>query len=176
MSKNRIYSLSVARSILMLCLMSSVLMACGFQLRGSYELPEELHKIYVYGLKSSDLVYELNETLVYSAEVVKNRADADAVLIINKEESENRTLSVDSMGKVRESEMQYSVVYSLVKANGEVILDKEVLLLVRDFINDENNIIGRTNESMVIARDLKRDAAQQILRRVQALKASPAAK
>jgi LPS-assembly lipoprotein len=79
-------------------------------------------------------------------------------------------LSVDSRGKVRESEMQYSVIYSLVMANGQVLLDDQALLLVRDFINDENDIIGRTNESAVIARDLKRDAAQQILRHIQAVK------
>ena len=62
------------------------------------------------------------------------------------------------------------VVYSLVKSNGDVLLDNETLLLVRDFIDDENDVIGRTNESVVISRDLKRDAAQQILRRIQALK------
>jgi LPS-assembly lipoprotein len=107
--------------------------------------------------------------LAYSAEVVNNRSDADAILTINKEESGNRTLSVDSRGKVRESEMSYSVLYSLALANGDILLDKEALLLLRDFINDENDIIARTNESTVIARDLKRDAAQQILRRIQVL-------
>jgi LPS-assembly lipoprotein len=68
--------------------------------------------------------------------------------------------------------MEFTVIYSLALVNGDVLLDKEALLLVRDYINDENDIIGRTNESTVIARDLKREAAQQILRRVQALKVS----
>jgi len=158
----------------MLCLLSIVLTACGFKLRGAFELPAELQKIYVTGSQHSDLVRDLKEMLEYSAEVVSDRADADAILAVKKEESENRTLSVDSRGKVRESEMQYSVIYSLEMADGKVLLDNEALLLVRDFINDENDIIGRTNESTVIARDLKRDAAQQILRRVQALKVSSA--
>ena len=48
------------------------------------------------------------------------------------------------------------------------------MLLVRDFINDENDIIGRTNESGVIEQELKRDAAQQILRRLQAVQVNQA--
>jgi len=157
------------RAVLLLCLLASVLTACGFKLRGAFNLPAELQKIYVVGGQSGELRKDLNDMLAYSAEVVAKRQDADAVLTIDKEELDSRTLSVDSRGKVRESEIQYSVIYSLIMANGDVLLDKEALLLVRDFINDENDIIGRSNESNVIKRDLKRDAAQQILRRVQAL-------
>ncbi|HIL93725.1 MAG TPA: lipoprotein B transmembrane [Cycloclasticus sp.] len=167
--KTQSYSFAALRTVALICLLTALLTACGFKLRGSFQLPAELQKIYVVGSQSSDLVNDLNDMLAYSAEVVNNRSDADAVLTINKEESDNRTLSVDSRGKVRESEMSYSVLYSLALANGDVLLDKEALLLVRDFINDENDIIARTNESTVIARDLKRDAAQQILRRIQVL-------
>lgn len=162
-------SFTVIRVVTLLCLLTLLLSACGFKLRGSFQLPAAIQKIYVVGANSSDLVKDLNDMLAFSAEVVKNRADANAILTINKEESKNRTLSVDSRGKVRETEMSYSVLYSLVLANGDVLLDNEALLLARDFIDDENDIIGRTNESAVISRDLKRDAAQQILRRIQAL-------
>jgi LPS-assembly lipoprotein len=167
--KTQSYSFAALRTVALICLLTALLTACGFKLRGSFQLPAELQKIYVVGSQSSDLVNDLNDMLAYSAEVVNNRSDADAILTINKEESGNRTLSVDSRGKVRESEMSYSVLYSLALANGDILLDKEALLLLRDFINDENDIIARTNESTVIARDLKRDAAQQILRRIQVL-------
>jgi len=161
-----------SRSILMLCILAAVLTACGFKLRGAFDLPAELQKIYVVGGQSDELRQDLNDMLAYPAEVVGRKADADAVLTINKEELDSRTLSVDSRGKVRESEIEYSVIYSLVLADGRILLDKEGLLLTRDFIDDENDVIGRSNESQVIKRDLKRDAAQQILRRVQALNVS----
>jgi LPS-assembly lipoprotein len=168
--KSSLHSLYLIRSLLIIALSASILTACGFQLRGSFELPVGLQKIYVSGSQSSDLLQDVKDILDFSAEVVENRADADAVLTINNEQTDNRTLSVDSRGKVRESEIQYAVIFSLVKRDGEVLLDKDSLLLVRDYINDENDIIGRTNESAVIIRELKRDAAQQIIRRVQALK------
>jgi len=161
-----------SRLLLVLCLLTTVLTACGFKLRGAFDLPVELQKIYVVGGQSGELRQDLNDMLAFSAEVVKRRADADAILTIDKEELDSRTLSVDSRGKVRESEIQYSVIYSLALADGKVLLDKEALLLTRDFIDDENDVIGRSNESVVIKRDLKRDAAQQILRRVQALNVS----
>ncbi|MEW5008782.1 MAG: LPS assembly lipoprotein LptE [Cycloclasticus sp.] len=158
-----------ARAVLLLSVLTMLLTACGFKLRGAFNLPAELQKIYVVGGQGADLRDDLNEMLAFSAEVVSRTADADAILTINKEELDSRTLSVDSRGKVRESEIEYSVVYSLVMADGRILLDKEGLLLTRDFIDDENDVIGRSNESDIIKRDLKRDAAQQILRRVQAL-------
>ncbi len=170
MIKKHIRSFKLLRSLTVTCLLVTMLTACGFKLRGVVELPPELQRIYVSGSQGSDLVRDLKEMLAYSAEVVTDRSDADAVLSVEKEGINRRNLSVDSRGKVRESEVKLSVIYSLILADGEVLLDKDTLLLVRDFIDDENNIIGRTNESDIIVRDLKGDAAQQILRRIQALK------
>ncbi|PCI20835.1 MAG: lipoprotein B transmembrane [Piscirickettsiaceae bacterium] len=163
---------SILYQLLRLTLLSVLivsLFSCGFKLRGAIDLPENLQKIFIEGSQSSELVLDLKESLAYSAQVVTDKADADAILTISREETKNRTLSVDSNGKIREAELQYSVVYSLTTPKGDIILNNETLLLVRDYINDENDVIGRSNESAVITRDLKRDAAQQILRRLQAL-------
>ena len=164
--KNRTNSFAFIRLITALCLTAAFITGCGFKLRGAINLPDEIQKIYVVGPRGSDLVSDLKEMLAYSAQIVNKRGDADAVLSVDNEESENRTLSVDSRGKVRESEMQYSVIYSFVRSNGETLIDKDALLLSRDYIDDENDVIGRANEAAVIQRDLKRDAAQQILRRI----------
>lgn len=152
-----------------LCVLSVSLSACGFKLRGAVDLPADLQKIYIVGSVSSDLVLDLKDSLQYSAEVVNQQADADAILNIVQEDSKNRTLSVDSNGRIREAELQYSVTYNVKKTNGDTVIENETLLLARDYINDENDVIGRTNESNIITRDLKRDAAQQILRRLHAL-------
>ncbi|PCI70580.1 MAG: lipoprotein B transmembrane [Piscirickettsiaceae bacterium] len=159
----------VAQVVLLFCLMLSV-SSCGFKLRGAVDLPADMQKILVVGSVSSDLVQDLKDSLQYSAQVVSSLSEADAVLSIIRETSESRTLSVDSNGKIREAELQYSVIFDLKRPNGEVLLKQDTLLLVRDYINDENDVIGRSNESAVITRDLKRDAAQQILRRLQALR------
>lgn len=172
--KNAALPLVLLRLLLTVFLLSSLLTACGFKLRGAVELPADIKKIYLAGPKHSELLRELRTLLAYSSEVVSQRSEADAILTIVKEEADNRTLSVDSRGKVRESEKQYSVIFNLQKADGSVLLENESMLLVRDFINDENDIIGRTNESGVIEQELKRDAAQQILRRLQAVQVNQA--
>ena len=159
----------VTRVMLLLCLMVSVT-SCGFKLRGAVDLPADMQKILVQGSLNSDLVQDLKDNLQYSAQVVTSLTEADAILNIIREASKSRTLSVDSNGKIREAELQYSVTFGLKRPNGDVILEQDTLLLVRDYINDENDVIGRSNESAVIARDLKRDAAQQILRRLQSLR------
>lgn len=169
MIRLRLMPAPLLRAIAFVCLLSLTLAACGFKLRGAFELPQGLQKIYLVGSSNSALMTDLREMLAYSAQVVNNREEAEAILSIDDESSETRTLSVDSRGKVRESEIEYSVTYSLVTNDGLNVIDKRTLVLVRDYINDENNIIGRTNESNVIARDLKRDTAQQILRQIQAV-------
>jgi len=152
------------------------LSACGFKLRGAYQLPEALQKIYIQGSSSGDLVKELKEILSYSAEVVAKRSEAGAILNIEKEELEKRTLSVDSRGKIREAELQYSAIFSVISSDGMVLLEKETVMLERDYIDDENDVIGRSNEADIITRDLKRDAAQRIARRLQAIKPTVTAK
>ncbi len=169
MIRLRLMPVPLLRATVLVCLLSLTLAACGFKLRGAFELPQGLQKIYLVGSSNSELLTDLREMLAYSAQVVSNRTEAEAILSIDNERSDTRTLSVDSRGKVRESEIEYSVTYSLVTNAGLSVIDKRTLVLVRDFINDENNIIGRTNESTVIARDLKRDTAQQILRQIQVI-------
>lgn len=132
-------------------------------------MPANIQSIYVSGARNSDLVRDLIETIDYIGGAATSQADADAVLRIDKESDERRIASVDSRGKARESELKYAVVYSLIKADGEILLDKESLLLSRDLITDGDEVIGRSNEADIIKRDMKRDASQQILRRVQAL-------
>jgi len=155
--------------LIFLCGLCASMVSCGFKLRSAVELPADLQKIFIVGSVSSELVRDLKNSLQYSATIVKQQADADAILSIVQEESTNRTLSVDSNGRIREAELQYSVTYNVKKANGDTVIDNDTLLLARDYINDENDVIGRTNESNIITRDLKRDAAQQILRRLHAL-------
>lgn len=164
--------MKLTRYFINLVLVSSLVLslsACGFKLRGAIELPAQFQRIFVAGSANSTLVRDLRDTLAYSAEVVESRSEADVILNILREESKTRTLSVGSDGKIREAELQYSIIYSLTTPDGKVLLDKTSLLMVRDFINDENDVIGRSNESAVIQRDLKRDAAQQILNRLQTL-------
>lgn len=153
--------------VALLSVLLSGLTGCGFKLRGAYTLPEVMQKIYVQG--SGDLLTDLKETLAYSAEVVSKKSDADAILVISKEELKKRTLSVDSRGKIREAELEYTVLYSVITPAGNVLLDQEPVVLVRDYVDDQNDVIGRSNEAQLITKDLKRDASQRIVRRLQTL-------
>lgn len=174
MMHTQLFSSNAMRSIAIICLLSVMLTACGFKLRGAIVLPDGLQSIYVAGPNRSKLVSDLKEILEYIESGASDRADAEVVLRVDNESDGHRTLSVDSRGKARESELEYSVTYSLIRAGGEVLLDKEPLLLVRTLITNGEEVIGRVNEAAIIRREMRGDAARQILRRVQALKVSPA--
>jgi LPS-assembly lipoprotein len=162
-------SVVLFKAVLVVLLLALVT-ACGFKLRGAVSLPEGMQKIFIEGSSHSDLVKDLKSMLDYSqVELVNKINDADAVLDVSDETIKKRTISVGSRGRTRESELQYTVVYKIKNKAGEIIVPNETLFLVRDFIDDEDDVIGRLNEAELIERELKRDAAQQILRRLQTL-------
>ncbi|ORU89709.1 MAG: hypothetical protein A6F71_01735 [Cycloclasticus sp. symbiont of Poecilosclerida sp. M] len=163
-------TLTLLVNILLLVLLSAALSGCGFKLRGA-DMPEGMQKIYVKGSGQSDVVKDLKTLLGYTPSgVAASEKDAEAILEINDELIKRRTISVGSLGRTRESELQYTVVYTLTNALGEMILANQKLFLVRDFIDDADDVIGRQNEAELIERELKRDAASQIIRRLQVLK------
>lgn len=146
------------------------LTACGFSLRGPVVLPASMQNVYVQG-GSLDLNRELKGLLASSANVVDEASEAQVILHIESEKQTRRTLSTDTRGKVREMELYYSVVYSVRKAGdgGELLLEHESIKLLRDYLNDESDVLGKSNEATVLYEDMQRDAAQRILRRIQSL-------
>lgn len=155
-------------SFLLSLLLTSSLLGCGFQLRGAVELPPSMQMIFVQG-GSLALNRELKGLLASSATVVEQAADAQAILQVMGEKNTRRTLSVDSRGKVQEMELHYAVRFQVRKPDGEVLLAEETISLQRDYLNDESDVLGKSNEAVVLQTEMQRDAAQRIVRRIQAI-------
>jgi len=120
------------------------------------------------GTDNSPLYYELESALqAAGGEVVKSHDSATATLTIHAQRSDRRVLSVDELGRASEYELSLRVVFSMIARNGQLIVNKESLRVVRAYSFDPDNVLGSGGEEAMLQDDMVRDAAQRILRRLQ---------
>lgn len=141
--------------------------ACGFHPRGAVELPPDVSKVYVQAPSAL-----LREPIAMYLEAggarrVKNRAEADVAVLVTGEKRERRLLAVDPRtGKAREYELSYALTYQLARKDGSAILPPQTVSLVRDYTFDPMAVIAMGEEEALIYAEMRRDAVQQVLRRL----------
>ncbi len=145
-----------------------LLAGCGFQLRGSAELPYET--LFVDLPDSNPLGAELKRTLRAGTKtrIVTRREDAEAVLLPLRELRGKTILSLSSSGRVREFRLRYNFDFRVADRQGRDLLEPVLLLIERDFPFNDNQVLAKETEEALIYRDMQSDMVQQILRRMAA--------
>jgi len=142
---------------------------CGFQLRGSAQLP--FSSVYVQIPDYSALGHELKRALrVSNARLADTPAAAETTLIIMSEIREKEILSLGGQGRVREYQLRYRLGYQLTDAKARVITSPTEILIKRDISFNDNEALAKEAEEALLYRDMQTDAVQQLLRRLQATK------
>ena len=145
-------------TIILFLALSSILSSCGFQLRGSIDMPSDLTKISVVSENYSELVKNLNQTLSNSNIQVVNELDRDLYRVkIISETFNRRQLSISISGRVNEYEIIYNVTYQISSPNEKS--KEETLSLYRDYSFDEDNIMGNTDREAQIKKEMVSNAA-----------------
>ena len=164
--------LSTQSSVLVIALIfiAVTLSACGFQLRGQAAIPYKTIFIETpgYSLFANDLGRAIRSGS--DTKVVSQRDEAEAVLKITGELQENRILSLSSGGKVREFELRYTVLYRLTDRAGNDLAPPGQINLHRDMTYDDTEVLAKESEQLLLYRDMKADAVQQMLRRLSVAK------
>lgn len=124
---------------------------CGFKFRGVIDLPPDLQNVHI---KTPDRYSPFYRELVATLKMnrltlVDNPGDADAVIEVIQDETDQRTLSVSARNIPVEYEVYYIVVCSVL-VEGEPIVDRQRFVLVRDYTYDEREVLGKANEQEVL--------------------------
>lgn len=149
-------------------LVAAHLSACGFRPRGSAALPEDFRNVYVQA--PVDITDELAIFLESGgAGVVETREAADALIRVAGENYDQRVVTVDATtGKAREYELLYTLDFSVRMRDGSMLIPTEHLVVRRIYIFDPNAVIGAGQNVASIKRDMRRDAAERIIRLTEA--------
>ena len=141
--------------------------ACGFQLRGALQLPEDISPIYLQDNSIFELAREIRSLLLSNnILIVENDSKANSQLTLLDEVKDRRVLSVDTNGQVREYLLIYRVSFSIkIKQQEEV---NESVSISRSLLFDSNAVLAATHESGVIYKNMLSDASRLILSKLQA--------
>ncbi|HTT07946.1 MAG TPA: LPS assembly lipoprotein LptE [Gammaproteobacteria bacterium] len=162
----------------LLTLFALLIAGCGYHLRGSAAGGGgwNLGRVYVMESGASTLAAELrNQMDIYEVKLARNVQEADALIHLDREKYDRRVLSVDpSTGKVREYEIGIETILSVTRPDGTVLLAETPIDLRRNFTFDEASVLGKSLEENTLQAEMRTDAAETIMRRLQALHPAPA--
>lgn len=159
-------------------LLGLALGGCGFHLRGasSVTLPPELAEMRVTmgGSGYPPLLIEVRNALLAlgSVKLTDDVAAGVPVLQLHGESSLGRPLSIDASGRINAYLLDYRVDFSLNAADGKPLLPRQAIKLQREYTYDRLNVIATEKQSEFLQTEMRRDAAQQILRRLAGLNAA----
>jgi LPS-assembly lipoprotein len=143
----------------------AMLTACGFHLRGQATLPFE--SIYISG--SPSFANQLARAVRAGSKtrVTDNPKDAEVTLQVLNEVRERSILSLSSTGRVQELQIRYRVSFRVADKNSREYLAPSEILLKRDLLYSDTDVLGKEQEEALLYRDMQNDAVQQVVRRLQ---------
>ena len=147
---------------------ATLIVACGFQLRGSTELP--FRTLWVGFSDASPLGTEFKRYIRSgtSTRLVDNAADAEARLQVLGESRNKEILSLNANGRVREYNLFYTFVFKVDDGKGRDFIPPTRITLKRDISVNENTQLAKQAEENLLYRDMQSDLVQQLLRRLAA--------
>ena len=147
-----------------------MLSGCGFHLRGNIDLPEELSEVALEGTRpNGELgVAVRNGFSRVGGQVVDSKTSARSVLVITRDSSSRRVLSVDSIGQANEYELAYTLGFRLDDPHGVNRVVPQSINLRRQYRFDPDLTLAKADEEARLVREMRQDAVRQMLRRLKA--------
>lgn len=152
-----------------LAVMSATLLAagCGFQLRGSADLP--FRTLFAGFPPGSQIGFEFARMLRGSGTTLVDRPQAaQARLEVLGENREKEIVGFSSTGRPREHQLRLIFSFRLVSTAEEELIPPTRLVLHRDITTTDTQYVAKEQEEALLFRDMERDLVQQLLRRLAA--------
>ncbi|REL30136.1 LPS-assembly lipoprotein LptE [Thalassotalea euphylliae] len=153
-----------SHKISLIVVLSILLSACGFRLRGDFLLAPELQTLYVSSVdKHGELTRLVKQHLTLNQVNIVSTPRAELPeLRILKDELNRRTLSLFPNGQVAEYEIIYTVNYQLQMANQEP--QRFSFELYSDYQDDPDRTLAKSRELALLLKEMRQLAADRILR------------
>ncbi len=156
-------------------LLSALLAACGYSLRAPVQLPQQLRSLNLqtFNLKNQAENSELSRLLKRSLKssgvhVLSDPDQSFYTLQISREKNSRRTVSIDSRAKASEYELHMEVSYQLGNQD-KVLLGPETLFIEKIYLEDVDNIVGKSEEVKILKNEMRKELIAQLLLRLRAL-------
>lgn len=151
---------------ILLVVLCSLLVACGFHLRGTASLPFE--SLYISAPKGHPIGAEIKRAIQSggNTQVLDKPQDAEATLQIISVENSQRILSVRG-GRVREFHLRYRTTFRLTDEKGRELIPTRVVALSRIIPYSDALVLAKQSEERLLVREMRSDSIQQIIRQLE---------
>jgi LPS-assembly lipoprotein len=129
------------------------------------------HSIYLSFPDTSPLGTELKRNLrAGDVAIADTPAQAEAQFVVLAENRGKSILSLNSLGRVREYLLTYTLTFAVRDPKGVELLPATEITLRRNMAFDETQVLAKESEEALLYRDMQTDLVQQIMRRLAAVK------
>lgn len=150
-------------------LVALILSACGYHLRGAFELPVGMKNIFLDG-GSAPLQVQFKKAMDLSSIPIATSAETAGIIIrIFDENSQRRVLSLASTGVANDFELDYRMEYEIVDAKDTILMPRQPLEIKRDYYNDQLAIIAKESEETIIKNEMYLQAVRTIVNRAKSV-------
>ncbi len=155
---------------------STLLVACGFHLRGTNGQSDKLpfSSIYIDFPADSQTSARLKRLIkgMKLTKIVGNPKEAEVILSALSEKKNKDYLSLNAQGRVREYSLDYILEFMVKTPQGKTLIEPTKLSLRRTMTYNDNEALSKENEELMLYKDMQFDMADQLLRRLSAIKMS----
>lgn len=148
---------------------ASLLAGCGFRLRRSAALP--FRTLYTGFAPTSAIGAEFRRLVrvAENTELVDDPKKAEARLEVLREQREREVVAFSTTGRPREYQLRLRFGFRVVDAQSRELLPPTELVLSRDIVSTDIEVVAKQQEEELLFRDMQSDLVQQLLRRLAAI-------
>jgi LPS-assembly lipoprotein len=156
---------SFARAWLLPTIGVLALNGCGWRLQGSTTLPSSVSAVHIRASDTyTDFYRELAAQVRHAGKQVQE-GQAGAIISIADDTAGQRVVSVSAVDTPEQYQVYYSIEYSIQVA-GRVVVAAERTELNATYSYDINSVLAKQREQMTIQRELARQLADTVMRRL----------
>jgi len=142
-----------------------LLTACGYHLRGAYELPKALKAVYLQGA-STELQEQFSKAILASSgKLLDSPEKAGVVIRFFDEKLTRRVMSLSARGRANEFELDYRLEYEISNASNAILMPRQPIEVKREYFNDQQDVIAKDNEEKVIRNEMYQQTVRAIINR-----------
>jgi len=157
----------IKKSIIIL--IALILSACGYHLRGAFELPAGMKNIFLEG-GSAPLQAQFKRMMDLSSIPIAASAETAGIVIrIYDENSQRRVLSLAANGVANDFELGYLMEYEIVDAKDNILMARQPLEIKREYYNDQLAVIAKESEELIIKNEMYVQAVRTIVNRAKSV-------
>ena len=146
------------------------LAGCGFELRKAPVFAFKTLSVSGNTAMINQIRRELRATGSVTVLPPEDASKADVILKILGEDRNRIVISTNSAGLVRELQLQLRIRFRLRTPGGKDLIPAADVSQTRDLSFNETNALAKEGEADLLFRDMQSDIAQQLMRRIAAVK------